>query len=287
MLNKKNFKKYSLFTLVFTVLTILWGAWVRISVSGNGCGNDWPLCKQSFLPDDIFSLIEWIHRLTSGLSLLFILVLFVITFKIYPKNHFLRKLASLSFLLIIIEALIGALLVLGNLVGLNESYFRVFVLAFHLINSLILVASLTLCWKTSLWNKFKIKKPQFYFLLIFPILALTGNIASLAGVLFPTESLSQSLTLDFLPTAHITLKLRPLHPLFAILFLIVLGVFTSSIKKLRHIFFFTLFTVLFGFATLISLSPVWMKLSHLLIAYTLWISLVSISFTNSSNTPNS
>ncbi len=278
MFNKKKFKKYSFFTLVFTILTILWGAWVRISVSGDGCGNHWPLCKQSFLPDDSFALIEWLHRLTSGLCLLFILVLWILSFKIYPKKHLLRKLSSLSFLLILIEALIGAVLVLGNLVGLNESYFRVSVLAFHLINSLILVASLTLCWQASLWDKIKVKTPPFYFLLAFPILALTGNIASLAGVLFPTESLSQALALDFLPTAHITLKLRPLHPLFATLFLIILGVFTFSEKTLKSIAIFTLFAFLFGFATLVSLSPLWMKLSHLLIAYILWISLVRISF---------
>ena len=278
MFTKNQFKKYSLFTLIFTILTILWGAWVRISVSGDGCGNNWPLCKQSFLPDDIFSMIEWLHRLTSALSFLFVLGLFFLAFKIYPKKHLLRKLTSLSFLLIIVEISIGALLVLNNFVGLNKSYFRVFVLSLHLINSLALVATLTLCWKSSLWDKIKTKAPQFYFLFAFPVLALTGNIASLAGVLFPTESLSQSLALDFLPTAHITLKLRPLHPLLAMLFLIFVGTLSFSVKKLKYITFFTLFTVLFGFATLINLSPVWMKISHLLIAYTLWMSLVYISF---------
>ena len=274
MLNKKSFKNYSLFVLLFTLITIFWGAWVRLSLSGDGCGNSWPLCNEKILPENTAAFIEWIHRGTSALSLIFILLLFILALKIYSKKHIIKRLSIASFVLICVEALIGALLVLSGFVGLNKSEIRVLLLAFHLINSLLLIGALSLCWRTSLWNHFKIKRPHIYFVLAFPLLALTGNIASLAGQLFPSLSLSQALTLDFLPSSHISLKLRPFHPLLAISFLIFLSVFSFSIKNLRLLTLASLVVVLFGFSTLIFLSPLWMKMGHLILAYSLWVFLV-------------
>ena len=281
MLNKNFFKKYSLFVLGFTLLTILWGAWVRISLSGDGCGQHWPLCNEAILPNSIEALVEWLHRLTSGIAFLFVLILFIFALVIYPKKHLVRKLSSLAFILMIVEALIGALLVLAKLVTIDQSTLRVFVLAFHLINSLILVGALSLCYSASLFDKIKLQKPHVYFLLAFPVLALTGNIASLAATLFPTSSLAQSLALDFAENAHITVQLRPFHPILAIAFLVALVMVAYSspaFKSLKWVSVFAFFAVAFGFATLLSLSPVWMKIAHLFIAYMLWIVLVNISF---------
>jgi len=285
MFHRIFFKKYSFVVLIYTLLTMVWGVWVRLSGSGDGCGKDWPLCKQSFLPTDHLAFIEWTHRLSSGFCLLLICGLWLLSLKIYPKHHLIKKLTSLAFVLIVVEALIGALLVLESLVAFNPSNLRVFVLAFHLINSLVLIAVLTLCHKAAFWNQIQIEKPQFYFVLAFPLLALTGNIASLAGMLFPTLSLSESLALDFLPTAHITLKLRILHPVFALLFVFLLGGVALFFKKnFKFLFFFALFAALFGFITLINLSPLWMKISHLWFAYLLWIYLVHLSWTKPQNT---
>ena len=274
MPNRNFFKKYSLFALLFSLITVFWGAWVRLSLSGDGCGNSWPLCNEKILPDNTKALIEWIHRGSSGLSLIVILILFILAIKIYPKKHLVRKFSTASFILILIEALIGAFLVLSGLVGLNRSEIRILVLAFHLINSLLLVGALGLCWRISLWNHFKIKKPHIYFVLAFPVLVLTGNIASLAGQLFPSLSLSQALALDLLPSAHISLKLRPFHPLLALLFLIFLSTLSFFLKNLKLLTLASLAVVLFGFVTLVSLSPLWMKMGHLILAYGLWIFLV-------------
>ena len=279
------FKKYSLFALVFTLLTIFWGAWVRLSFSGDGCGNSWPLCENQIFPENIKALIEWLHRLSSGLSFVFILVLAVMAFKIYPKSHGARVFSLTSLVLILIEALIGALLVLTGLVGANQETVRVLVLAIHSVNSLLLMGALSLCYKMSLWEKrgekitenLKLEKPLIYFVLLFPLLALTGNIASLAGQLFPSLSLSSALILDLLPSSHISLKIRPFHPLLAISFLLGLGFFAFSNKSLLAPVLAVLGMVLFGFATLIFLSPLWMKLTHLVLAYSLWIFLLSSS----------
>ena len=273
-MSKKFFKKYSLFALVWTLLTIFWGAWVRLSLSGEGCGKSWPLCHQKLLPESAPALVEWIHRATSGLSLVFVFLLWLFSLQIYPKNHIVRKFSSASFILILIEALIGAFLVLSGLVGLNKDQARVWILALHLINSLLLTGALALSYQTSLWDRFKIKKPLIYWTACFPLLALTGNIASLAGQLFPSSSLISALALDFAPSAHISLRLRPLHPLLAVLFVSLLGAFSVSQKKLRPVAIASGFVALFGFITLLSLSPLGMKISHLILAYALWLFLV-------------
>ena len=284
-LSPSLFKKYSLFTLIFTLLTIFWGAWVRLSFSGDGCGNSWPLCEGRIFPENIKALIEWTHRFSSGLSLFLIFVLLVIAFKIYPKKHGVRIFSTASFVLILISALIGAILVLSGLVGGNIEKIRVLVLAIHSVNSLLLVGSLVLCYKMSLWKRrgeritesLKLRKPLIYFIALFPLLALTGNIASLAGQLFPSESLSSALALDLLPSAHISLKIRPLHPLLAVSFLLGLSFFAFSKKHLLTPVLAVLAVALFGFATLVFLSPLWMKMTHLILAYALWIFLLDFS----------
>ena len=284
-LNPAFFKKYSLLTLIFVLITIFWGAWVRLSFSGDGCGNSWPLCEGYIFPENMKALIEWLHRLSSGLSVFFIFILFIMAFKIYPKKHEVRIFSIASFILIIIEALIGAVLVLSGLVGQSAEKVRVLMLAIHSINSLFLVGALTLCYKTSLWKKenssitesLKFRKPLIYFICFFPLLALTGNIASLAGQLFPSESLSSALALDLLPSAHISLKIRPLHPLLAVSFLLGLSFFAFSKKYLLALVLAVLGVTLFGFATLVFLSPLWMKITHLILAYGLWIFLIGFA----------
>ena len=273
---RNRFENFSLFSLIFTLGVILWGAWVRFSHSGDGCGNDWPLCKGRLTPDSFSALMEWIHRATSGLSLLIVFGLVFFSFKIYPPKHMTRKFALSAGVLILVEALIGAVLVLASLTGTDSSSLRVVILACHLLNSLFLMAALTLCWQSALSEKITIKKPAIYFVYFFPMLALTGSMASLAGTLFPSESLIQSLVLDFLPESHITLKLRPLHPFLALGFMgFCLISFSEKKKKIAGT---ALIALCSGFITLVSLSPVWMKLTHLFIAYVLWIILVQSAF---------
>jgi len=51
-----------------TYLLIVLGAVVRITGSGMGCGDHWPLCHGKLFPplDDIGTLIEWNHRLAAA-----------------------------------------------------------------------------------------------------------------------------------------------------------------------------------------------------------------------------
>lgn len=281
MITQKFFRNYSLFCCVFILLTIFYGVWVRLSLSGDACGESWPICDQGLIPTDKKAWVEWLHRLSSGLSLLFIVFLSFLSFKIYSKNQASRFFSLSSLVFIFIEALIGAVLVLSGLVALNTEAIRVLVLAVHSVNSFLLVAALGLCYKSSFWNKkgslkniLHFQKPLIYFVLCFPLLAITGNIASLAGQLFPSVSLSSALALDFLPSAHISLKIRPFHPLLAIAFFLCLMSLASLKKKLLAPSLAVMVMVVSGFITLLTLSPLIMKITHLVLAYFLWLYLI-------------
>lgn len=268
---------------------------MRLSLSGDGCGESWPLCNEGLFPEGVQAWIEWIHRFSSGLALLFVLALWILSRFVYSKNQAPRFFAFWSWIFIGIEALIGAILVLSGLVALNTKTIRILVLAIHSVNSFLLVGSLTLAHKSSLQasffkaNSFKdnvskktlslrkqiiFNKPLIHFVCAFPVLALTGNIASLAGQLFPSVSLASALALDLMPSAHLSLKIRPFHPLLASLFLIVLTSLAFKQKKLWLPVLATFLVVSVGFATLLSLSPISMKIIHLVFAYSLGILLI-------------
>ena len=83
-----RFAIYSWGVVGYTLMVIVWGAYVRASGSGAGCGNHWPLCNGQVLPQSgqIETLIELAHRLMSGLSLLLIIGLVVWAFRAFPEE---------------------------------------------------------------------------------------------------------------------------------------------------------------------------------------------------------
>ena len=78
-----RFARYGWGVLAFNLLVILWGAYVRASGSGAGCGAHWPLCNGEVIPraPSVATLIEYSHRLTSGLALLGVLALLAWTWR--------------------------------------------------------------------------------------------------------------------------------------------------------------------------------------------------------------
>jgi len=45
-----SLKSFAWFTLAYNIAFVLWGAYVRATGSGAGCGSHWPLCNGEFLP---------------------------------------------------------------------------------------------------------------------------------------------------------------------------------------------------------------------------------------------
>src|SRR6266478_415247 len=147
-----RFARYAWSALAFHLGVILWGAFVRASGSGAGCGQHWPLCNGQLFPRTPLTatIIEFSHRLTSGIAVVSVLVLVVWAFREFPRGYGVRGGALLALASTGTECAIGAALVLLRLVGSNESFARGLWLGAHLVNTLFLLAALSMtAWQSS------------------------------------------------------------------------------------------------------------------------------------------
>ncbi len=305
-----KFAKFAWLVLAVNLLTVVWGAYVRASGSGAGCGSHWPLCNGVVVPHSpqIETIIEFTHRMMSGFSLILIAVMLVWAFRTYPRRHIVRLGASLSAIFIITEALVGAGLVLFNWVAGNASLARVISMAIHLINTFLLLACLSLtAWWASSGETVSLKRRgisswvfAFGFLGLI-ILGVSGAITALGDTLFPAISLVEGIRQDFSGTAHFLVRMRVWHPVIAIImgsYLILVGGISAmhahdevrsmqtgkqamdpqSYTHFRNVRTFALILLasvasqmLAGLINLLLLAPVWMQLLHLFLADTVWI----------------
>ena len=205
-----------LYTLwLYTLLVILWGAWVRISHSGDGCGDHWPLCGGNYIPDltQKKTWIEYAHRLMSGVYGLLVIGIFLKIRK--NPNRLVRSFSWLLLSLMVSEALLGAVLVKSQLVTLNDSISRLMTMSLHQLNSFLLTGTTFLLYWILKTNSTQLKLASSKYLFIFALLPLTGAVAALSTTLFPSVSLWQGILQDFSETTHLFLKLRIVHPLMA------------------------------------------------------------------------
>jgi heme A synthase len=288
-----RFAKFSWFVLAFNLAVILWGAFVRASGSGAGCGSHWPLCNGEVVPRTytIERVIEFTHRATSGLALILIVAMAVCAFLAFPRGHRVRFGSVLSLFFILTEALVGAGLVLLGLVAQNSSMTRASLMSFHLVNTFILLAVMTVtAWWASGGAAVQLRN-QGALLWIFCagllatlILGVSGAVTALGDSLFPSASVAEGLTQDFSSTVHILIRLRLLHPTLAVsvgIGLMFIAFLTRQYRRnvaakrlslaLPSIIALQL---LAGLANVFLLAPVWMQLVHLFLADILWIVLV-------------
>lgn len=276
---------------------ILWGAVVRATGSGAGCGSHWPLCNGEVVPQAprTATMIEFGHRLTSGLALLAVLwlVIRVVRATRPERRHDrgLRRLAWLSLLFILGEAAIGAGLVLFEYVGDDASPARAVWMALHLVNTFLLLGALALL-ADRLGRGATAREavaPRIGWLAICGLAALvatgaSGGIAALGDTLFPSTSLAEGLAQDLSPTSHVLLRLRALHPLIAIgAGLLWLSLAQEARRRSRAapvrsganaVTALVFVQLLVGLINLGLLAPVALQLLHLLLADLLWIAAV-------------
>ena len=277
--------------LGWNLAVILWGAFVRATGSGAGCGAHWPLCNGEVLPraPALATLIEFTHRATSGMALLAVFYLAFRVFQGKPGGHPARRAAVASVLFILSEAAVGAGLVLFRLVAENESVARALFMAVHLMNTFVLLASLTLTahWCTS------DGRPQLAARRVWPLAAgavalllvgTSGAIAALGDTLYPSRSILGGLAADVSPTAHFLVRLRIAHPLLALVGAMSVALAAFRVRRDRpdaetrrsawSVAFLVLLQLLAGLANVALLAPVWMQLVHLLLADLVWIAFV-------------
>jgi cytochrome c oxidase assembly protein subunit 15 len=267
-MTKKNISNLLFAFWAYTIIVILWGAWVRISHSGNGCGDHWPLCGGEFIPGAAATAKTWVeysHRMMSGLYGLIVFYCYYI-FRNPKYSKTTRTLNTSMLIFMFIEAAAGALLVKGNLVTVNDSVTRLVVMSLHQLNSFLLTA-VTYLLGLSLIHEFEIKFKRVYF--FFLLVCMAGAIASLSTTLFPSMSVWEGILQDFSTDSHLFIRLRVLHPVFALSIMLSMTYYFLNKKQTRLVI--EIYAgVIIGAITLLTLSPTWLKLSHLLIAHYLW-----------------
>jgi heme A synthase len=105
-------------TALLTLGLIVFGAIVRVTDSGLGCGNHWPLCNGKIIPplDNLTAWIEWLHRLFALLIGLFGLVTLVIAIRTYRKSGRVVLGATITAaLLFVLQSMLGAIVVVLDL----------------------------------------------------------------------------------------------------------------------------------------------------------------------------
>ncbi|HEX5581413.1 MAG TPA: COX15/CtaA family protein, partial [Gemmatimonadaceae bacterium] len=302
-----RFAAYAWAVLVVNFFVVLWGAFVRATGSGAGCGRHWPRCNGAVVPslEHTAELIEFTHRVTSGIAFVLALALLLWAavratgtarwpglrrlpgtiaagFGARPWGAELRS-ATIAMAFMVSEALVGAGLVLFELVADNDSLARAVVLGIHLVNTFFLLGFLALtAWYASGARRPHLKGQDVVAVLSFVTLVgmlalgVTGAITALGDTLFPAGSLTEGVRQDFSSTAHFLLRLRIVHPVLAltvgfVTLLVVVSVHFRRVDPVARrlakvaMSLFGLQLVL-GFVNLFLLAPVWMQLVHLLAA---------------------
>ena len=278
--------RFAWFTLVFNVGVILMGALVRSTGSGAGCGPSWPTCQGELLPElEGETTIEFAHRAASGVALLLVITLAVLVWRQVPTRQPARSGALLAVISIVGEALIGATIVLAEWVGDDSSLARVIAVPLHLVNTLFLLAALTLTafWLSGGRRLSPSSQPRVWRWVVaggiaLVLLAATGAVTALADTLFPKDGTG----LGDLGEAHFLTNLRMIHPFLAILAASI-GWWASGRAHgqrpaaARALPLLVGAQILVGSLNILLGVPVWMQLVHLLLADALWITYVLAS----------
>jgi protoheme IX farnesyltransferase len=293
--------RYAWGTLAYTVLVAVWGAYVRATGSGAGCGNHWPLCNGEVVPraPAMETMIEFSHRLTSGLAGVLVLGLAIWAVRRFGVRHRVGSAALAALVLTIVEALIGAALVRFELVGDNPSGARGVVIAAHLVNTLLLLAALasTAAWASGARGggfgppRLRGQGAAGWLLaaglVLVCVLGASGAVTALGDTLYPVASLTEDAILELPPTAQLLIRLRVFHPFIAVGVGIYLVAAAALVRLLRPsptvarlaLGLAVLFTLelLVGIVNVGLAAPVWLQLAHLGLAYLVWLVLVLLA----------
>lgn len=138
------FPAIALMTALLTIGLSVFGAVVRVTDSGLGCGNDWPLCNGSIIPplDNLTAWIEWLHRLFAVVIGLFGIGMLVLAIRGYRKqNTTVLVVTVIAAILYASQAALGRWVVVHDLVPI--------LVTLHLGMAMLLLAALLVAWGTA------------------------------------------------------------------------------------------------------------------------------------------
>jgi len=283
--------------LVYFIAVILWGALVRATGSGAGCGDHWPLCNGTVLQHSprVDTMIEFTHRLTSGLSFFSAVGLLAWTFAGTVRGHLARGAAVASVAFTLVEAILGALLVKLGLTAQSHSPYRAPYLALHLTNTLLLLAAITLTAhflsreRGYLRSNVRLVAPigASLGILVLLLVGVTGSLAALGDTLYPARSLDTAFAQDFAAGSSWLLRWRWTHPTVAFLASIFLiWLLVRAAQRSAHwdnralsalVLILLAAQYVLGVLDVVLLAPVWLQIVHLLGADVLWAALVVLT----------
>jgi cytochrome c oxidase assembly protein subunit 15 len=293
----RHLARFAWGVLAYFIAVVLWGALVRATGSGGGCGSSWPLCNGYVNPlhhPRLATIIEFAHRQSTTVASLLMAGLVVWTFRVTRRGALARKAALWTVFFLVLEALLGAMLVLRRWVENNDSTGRVIAQGVHFTNTLLLMAALALtAWflqsdrheprrgarpgglRTAAWMAVGATI----------LVGATGALAALADTLFPSPTLASGLAEDFAAHAPMLVRMRWLHPASALIAaLFVIWLVLASVRSNARWNGACYATVglmalqfLLGVADVLLLAPAWMQLLHLLGADLYWVALVLLA----------
>ncbi len=289
------FRRFTLWVLGYNVAVVLWGALVRATGSGAGCGAHWPLCNGTVVPRGAAAetLVEFTHRAMSGLSALLVVALVVWAFRALPRGHAARKSAVAAGLLMIAEALVGAALVLFGWVAHDASPARGWAVAVHLLNTFLLLGAIAFTaaladqpGTVTARGRGALTAALGLGLATMLMSGTTGAVAALGDTLYPARDLAASMAEDLSASAPFLLRLRLVHPFASLAAALVLVVIARAVLQSGEPRFRTpglrLLALLgaqlvAGALNVALMAPVWMQLVHLALADLTWIFLVMLT----------
>ncbi len=288
--------RYAWFVVGWNIAVILWGAVVRATGSGAGCGNHWPLCNGEVIPTSprIATLIEFTHRMMTSGALITIVALLIWTFRATRGRHLARFVAVASTVLLLNEAFLGALLVKLGYVVHDQSPGRFIVLPIHLANTLLLLAALALTAHfLARESGFMNGSVEYRFVGLSVIglastiaVGVTGSLAALGDTLFPAATLAQAFAQDMSQSSPWVLRLRWMHPAASLLAgLFVVGIIwvsgarqdPTNRKLANWVIGLLLSQLALGLVDVLLRAPNWMQILHLLGADVYWVVLVVLT----------
>lgn len=298
-LSRGPFYAFLLLNFGYCFAVILWGAVVRATGSGAGCGAHWPLCHGDIIITtlELSMLIEFLHRAMSGLLLITIIIATVASFRWFPPPSTVRLWAVVVLVFVLLEAAIGAGLVIFELTGTHISELRGYVMGAHLINTFFLVAAGWLHLHAvatgglppkALLTTIRTHRWLALSLIGFLLTAATGAMVALGDTIFPSSSLAEGFWQTHQPHAHLFVRLRTFHPLLA-LATSALGLLHTKnlctaapelasqeqLGRTGYVLAGLLITQLvMGVLNWLLLVPLWTQLIHLGLALMIWVVLI-------------
>lgn len=311
-----RFPIFAWVVLAFTILVIISGDIVQATESGAGCGETWPRCDGSLIPSisDMQTGIEFTHRmLTAVLGFGYIAIVLgawrrrgwtsalsrMATIRTlltpsgfadaYRRSSPLWRITVWAVVFFVVEVILGAMLVVFGWVEGDASIGRVLADGVHLVNTFVMVATLTLvAFHAGGGGALRFDGSRISNKLLaagaatITVIGITGAINSLADAL----ELAEDVVVDETPIASILVAVRGIHPVVAIgggifVFLIARYLAQGAAPSVRRLALaiqgIVWIQFIIGLLNIALLTPLETQVLHLLMAHTLWVIFVLLS----------